>query len=72
MEGNYHVETPTLQQQELYLVLSLYYTKIEIMQFLHSKYVLYNDIKMDNFMLRKIPEGYELVIVDMGAANVYE
>ena len=33
--------------------------------------MIYNDIKVDNFMLRERPEGYQLVIVDMGAAEVY-
>ncbi|KAK8810903.1 hypothetical protein WA556_003986, partial [Blastocystis sp. ATCC 50177/Nand II] len=52
------------------LVYSIAAQSIAIIQFLHRKCVIYNDIKVDNFMLRERPEGYQLVIVDMGAAEV--
>ena len=44
---------------------------MRILQFLHTHSVIFNDIKVDNFMLRETPQGYQLVIVDFGAAEVY-
>ena len=43
---------------------------LHIIHFLHSHCVIYNDIKIDNFMLRETSKGYQLVIVDFGAAEV--
>lgn len=44
---------------------------VRILQFLHTHSVIFNDIKVDNFMLRETSQGYQLVIVDFGAAEVY-
>ena len=44
--------------------------QLHIFEFLHKKSVLYNDIKPDNFMLRKTMNGYQIVVLDFGAAEV--